>query len=96
MFNGYEKVKETVDKVILDCGAVISQMNEEDEYEGTLRLIVKSKARTELVHRCCMLILEGLPETDLRELFSDEIYDDAENLYDQLHHSWGKRNGAIS
>lgn len=96
MFKGYEKVRKAVDKVIIDCDRVISPMSEDDEYEGTLRLIIKSQARTELVHRCCMLILEGLPEADLRELFSDEIYDDAEDLFDQLHHSWGKKNKTIS
>ncbi len=96
MFEGYEKVKNAVDGVIINCENVCKTLDINDEYDGVLRIILKSQCRYELIHRCAMLILEGLPEDDLRELFSDEIYDDALDVFEHASHVWNKRNGAIS
>ncbi|MBQ9153908.1 MAG: hypothetical protein IJ130_08835 [Solobacterium sp.] len=94
MFEGYEKVKDTVDGIIGRCGAMVNQLDPQDPYDGVLRYLLKNQCRNELVHRCALLILEDLPEEDLRELFSDEIYEDALELYEKAHSTWIRKRTA--
>ena len=60
----YNKIRLAVDGVIMRADAICHDLDPNDEYDGVLRMIVKSSARAELVHRCAMLILEGLSENN--------------------------------
>lgn len=94
MFEGYEKVKDTVDGIITRCESIVNQLDPQKEYDGVLRYLLKSQCRNELVHRCAMLITEDLPEEDLRELFSDEIYEDAAQLHEKAYRTWIRKRAA--
>ncbi len=96
MFDGYEKVRIAVDSLIIGCEQRIRDLDPEDEYEGILRMLLKSQVKAELVHRCGMLILEELPEDDLRELFTDEIWEEAAELFERMHDVWNKRHRTFS
>ena len=74
-----------MDGIIGRCGAMVNQLDPQDPYDGVLRYLLKNQCRNELVHRCALLIPEDFPEEDLRELFSDEIYEDALELYDKAY-----------
>ena len=94
MFEGYEKVKDTVDSIITRCESIVNQLDPQKEYDGVLRYLLKSQCRNELVHRCAMLITEDLPEEDLRELFSDEIYEKAAQLHEKAYRTWIRKRAA--
>ena len=94
MFEGYEKVKDIVDGIITRCESIVNQLDPQKEYDGVLRYLLKSQCRNELVHRCALLILEDFPEEDLRELFSDEIYEDAAQLHEKAYRTWIRKRAA--
>ena len=96
MFEGYELIRENVDTLIRECEMKIADLDPKDEYEGRVRMIMKSMCRSELVHRCAVLILEDLPEEDLRELFGDEVYERAERLFADTSRAWDSRHKLYS
>ncbi len=96
MIEGYELIRKKVDMLIRECEMQIADMDPKDEYEGRIRMIMKSMCRSELVHRCALLILEDLPEDDLRELFGNEVYERAEKLFADTSRAWDRKHKLYS
>ena len=96
MFEGYKKVEQTVDSIISSSERIIRDLDPADEYEGVLRMLIKHKALDELANRCAMLMLEGIEDEDLRELFGDDAYEKGEEIYDHMHHLWMERHKQVA
>ena len=88
MFQGYKAAEEMVRKISSSCNDLVMGLDETDAYEGVLILLVKNRARDELVNRCAMLVLDQADEEDLRGLFGDELYDEGVRLYERMRHEW--------
>ena len=91
MFQGYKAAEEMVSRITSSCSDLVRGLDETDEYEGVLILLVKNRARDELVNRCAMLVLDQADEKDLRSLFGNEVYDEGARLYERMHQRWSER-----